>query len=334
MPSIPKNWIDPANLVQIEAILDGTGFLAEGERLEAVEKPGEGNMNLVLRCKTNRGSFIIKQSRPWVEKYPQINAPEERALIEGKYFQFVSQNEQLLGCSPKILKISEEMRLLKLEDLGSTSDFMHLYQGDGRLTQEELEKLVAYLVELHQSELDDAAQNNFRNRAMRKLNHAHIFNLPFDLRSEFPLNAFCDGLADFTHNWLADQQFASKAMSLGEYYLADGTNLLHGDFYPGSWVNSHSGLKIIDPEFCFAGCIEFDLGVLIAHLKLSSQTDALIDQALTSYNHNKSLDETLVFSFAAVEVARRILGVAQLPLGPSLDKRTSLLNWAKTVLCK
>ena len=41
-------------------------------------RAGEGNMNLTLRVQTEERSFILKQARPWVEKYPDIPAPKER----------------------------------------------------------------------------------------------------------------------------------------------------------------------------------------------------------------------------------------------------------------
>ncbi len=34
-------------------------WLEKGEQIESVEKPGEGNMNFVLRVITNQRSFII-----------------------------------------------------------------------------------------------------------------------------------------------------------------------------------------------------------------------------------------------------------------------------------
>ena len=53
---------------------------------------------------------------------------------------------------------------------------------------------------------------------------------------------------------------------VGDIYLSDdGGVLLHGDYYPGSWLKTDAGFRVIDPEFCFLGPPEFDLGVLAAH---------------------------------------------------------------------
>ena len=57
-------------------------WLAPGETVRSLASAGEGNMNLTLRLTTSARTLIIKQSRPWVERYPQPDAPEDRALSE------------------------------------------------------------------------------------------------------------------------------------------------------------------------------------------------------------------------------------------------------------
>ena len=57
------------------------------ESVIAAERAGEGNMNCTLRVRTNERTFILKQARPWVEKYPQIEAPDERALVEAAFYR-------------------------------------------------------------------------------------------------------------------------------------------------------------------------------------------------------------------------------------------------------
>ena len=54
---------------------DRLNFLNKNEALIQTEIAGEGNMNVVMRLKTNQRSFILKQSRPFVKKYPNIAAP-------------------------------------------------------------------------------------------------------------------------------------------------------------------------------------------------------------------------------------------------------------------
>jgi len=74
-----------ADKTSLESYLKGQGWLLLNEKITAIEIPGAGNMNFTIRVKTGKRSFIIKQSREYVEKYPQVAAPVERALREAEF---------------------------------------------------------------------------------------------------------------------------------------------------------------------------------------------------------------------------------------------------------
>ena len=57
-------------------------FLKKNEVLIDKEIPGEGNMNIVIRLITNQRSFILKQSRSFVVKYPKLSAQLNRIHVE------------------------------------------------------------------------------------------------------------------------------------------------------------------------------------------------------------------------------------------------------------
>ena len=78
-------------------------IINKNEKILEIEKPGEGNMNLVLRIKTNERSFIVKQSREFVQKYPQILAPIERVEVEAYFYKTIEKNKILSDKMPRIL---------------------------------------------------------------------------------------------------------------------------------------------------------------------------------------------------------------------------------------
>ena len=106
-----------------------------------------------------------------------------------------------------------------------------------------------------------------------------------------------------------------------------GDVLLHGDFYPGSWLRHGDGVRVIDPEFGFIGAAEFDLGGLRAHLAFIGVSEAKLDAALAGYPGE--VDAGLVRGFAGVERLRRLLGVAQLPLDADLERKA---GWVERAL--
>ncbi len=334
-------YLDPADLDGLRSYLRYMGWLGEGERLESADKAGEGNMNLTLRLSTSRRSFILKQSRPWVEKYPQIEAPESRALVEIAFYETAGSRPALRDAMPKLLGSDPDSRVVALEDLGAARDFTGLYAG-GRLSLEELDELVSYLVALHppfDEEWGEAAEANrerFTNRAMRALNHEHIFRLPLAADNGLDLNAFTPGLQAAAEPLKKDTAYIERVTKLGEIYLADGDSLVHGDFFPGSWLRTDEGLRIIDPEFCFLGTLSFDLGFMLGHLYLADQPPSLGEYFLSRYQEMaSSLSDSqlaLARQFAGVEVMRRLIGVAQLPLTCGLDEKKELLDLSRQLV--
>ncbi|MBM3426022.1 MAG: aminoglycoside phosphotransferase [Bacteroidetes bacterium] len=307
-------------------ILQDLGFWKEGEKIKRATIPGESNMNLVLRIETNQGAYILKQAKPYVRKYPQIPAPISRIAIEYQFLRQLDRNSFLASLSPKVLHYDAYNHLMLLEDLGEGSDFLSLYAGNHQLKPTEIHHLVNYLMHLHQLEIVDFPSTV----SMRVLNHEHIFNFPFLEENGFDLDSIQPGLQEASMPYKTDSILKKQILALGNRYLANGKVLMHGDFYPGSWLQVSSGIKIIDPEFGGLGDAEFDLGVFLAHLDLSQQAEDLSTQVQKHYN--LPVDWTLVQRYRGVEILRRLIGIAQLPVSLTLDTKKTLLARARTFL--
>ncbi|WP_020531486.1 phosphotransferase [Flexithrix dorotheae] len=302
-------------------------FLEKDEKVIGMEKPGEGNMNFVARINTNHRSFILKQSRPWVEKYPQISAPIDRINVESKIYRLIRQNKTLRNFTPEILLDKSEDYILVLEDLGKGADFTYLYQKDKTIHEEELATLVGFINQLHQIKRDVASEFP-GNMPMKKLNHEHIFYFPYLEENGFDLDTVRPGLQAIAMQYKKDDALKAKIATLGDIYLGEGNTLIHGDYYPGSWLRVTSGIKIIDPEFGYFGKPEFDLGVFTAHLKMAQVEQESIDFVLENYDQPAGFDPQLCQSFTGVEILRRIIGLAQLPLDLTLNEKEALLKEA------
>lgn len=307
------------NASSLQAYLTHRDWLTGGESVLGAEIAGQGNMNLIVRVTTDTRSFILKQSRPWVEKYPGIAAPFDRALVEADFYALVSSSpaEEFM---PVFHWLDKDSRILCLEDLGALGDFTHLYSGS-RIQGTEVETLARFLSLLHRT------PGQLENREMRLLNHFHIFTFPFEPANRLDLDTFTLGLELLSDEVKRNQKLKARATMLGDVYLSEGDFLLHGDYFPGAWLRSWSGVRIIDPEFGFSGPREFDLGVMLAHLRLIGECNAL-ETLARCYAEWSDLDQGLVRGFAGVEVLRRLLGVAQLPLSRELNQKRLLVEEA------
>jgi 5-methylthioribose kinase len=317
-------FLDGSNLPELQSYLLNNGRLLPGERIRSVEKPGEGNMNCVLRVITSHRRFIVKQARPWVEKYPQIPAPVERSAVEALYLKNSQKHEDLRDFSPRIWWSDPDNFILAQEDLGMATDYTFLYQKEHKITAQELETAIRYLHILHHLPISSFPEN----MEMRRLNHEHIFHFPFQLNNGFNLDTIQSGLEEVAVPYKTDVALKDKISRLGEIYLSPGRCLIHGDFYPGSWLKTSQGIKIIDPEFAFYGHPEFDLAVMMAHVMLADQGKQTLIKIWNSYNPPANFDHRLLSAFTGVEIMRRIMGIAQLSLSMIVEAKAELLKIA------
>jgi 5-methylthioribose kinase len=326
-------WLWAGEPEGVERFLRSRSWIEPSEGFLGCEKAGEGNMNLALRVRTCRRSVVLKQARPWVEKYEEIAAPWGRMDQERRYYERVACIPEVASRTPKLLASDAEACAILLEDLAPCRDLSLLYLG-GRIEDEEVDELASYLRALHEA-ATGADLAAFENRAMRELNHAHIFELPLTSLERLNLDGFEPGLARAAAGVRGDASLRTRIAELGRAYLSNGPSLIHGDFFPGSWLRSERGLFVIDAEFSHAGRPEFDVGVAAAHLALGRQPAGVVHRFLERYRRDaagRTLDDRLVASFAGVEIIRRIMGVAQLPIPKSTGFRVELLGRAVRVL--
>tara|TARA_R110002049_G_scaffold247287_1_gene421461 strand:+ start:354 stop:1340 length:987 start_codon:yes stop_codon:yes gene_type:complete len=320
------------NLGDLSAYLKDKNWLKNDETIVAVEKPGEGNMNFTLRISTNSRSFIVKQSREYVEKYPQVAAPAERVLREAKFYGLIETVPKLKQMMPTLLELDAENSVMLLEDLGKGSDYTQIYQKGKTIAEADLNAVIDYAVELHNSITVETTSKRIANIKMQELNHEHIFRYPYLMDNGIHLDDILPGLEKEALVLKRDKALKNEVEKLGELYLKGGKTLLHGDYFPGSWLGTGAGIKVIDPEFCFFGPVEFELGVTMAHLKMADQPAELQTKAMARYKASASLDEVLCKKFTAIEILRRIMGLAQLPLEIDLEKRVALMQESREIL--
>lgn len=319
-------YLEKENIEQVERYLKTRGWLRSDDKLLSLEKPGEGNMNYVLRAEFgNSKSIILKQARPWVEKFPTIDAPVLRTEVEDRFFELTSEYRFLASHTPSVIGLDRESHILALEDLGEASDCTYVYQKNESFSEVEVQKVVSFINELNQIE---GARLFYTNLEMRRLNHQHIFHLPFLSDNGFALDDIQLGLQDMSDLCKLDIEVVSKASELGSMYLNEGTRLQHGDLYPGSILSTPESFYVIDPEFSFIAPLEWDISIFIAHLFLAEAGEPLIQTAIKEFEKPSSFNEANFCGFVGIEIIRRIIGLAQLPLELSLSEKEQLLRKA------
>ena len=324
----------PDNVDGIQTFLRQKGWIGSSTTVSSLAPAGEGNMNRTLRAtldNTSEGSpttLILKQSVPFVAKYPQIAAPQDRLDVEASFYEVTATSASVQRYMPKMIHYDQGTNIMCLEDLGGGADMTAGYKNasgsvvsnnNNVFNAEHRQTLMKWLSSLHSIDLSTSGkQDAFVNMEMRKLNATHIFDLPLAPDNGIDLDGFTPGLQKVAAgDYVGNTKLMDQSKRLGDIYLGKTNSisprLLHGDYYPGSFLsNEETGVKIIDPEFAFYGPGEFDLGVFVAHCCFCGVSLDEIEKALASYG--RPYNRRLTMAFAGIELLRRLLGVAQLPL--------------------
>lgn len=318
-----KNIDLNTSISDIQDFLESLGWISN-EMISDLSVPGEGNMNVVLRIQTDKRSFILKQSRPFVQKYPDLPAPLDRIDVEYQFYK--ETNHVISDHTAAIINYSLEHHLMMIEDLGACEDMVRIYESR-TIERPEVLKLLSILEGVHSR---NPSKKYPQNKELRQLNHQHIFQLPFMIDNGFLLDDIQPGLQQLSMQYKQDDHLKSIINQLGEKYLGQGADLIHGDYYPGSWMRANDKIYVIDAEFSFIGFKEFDLGVMVSHLIMATGNFEYLNLITSNYQGN--CDGKLVSQIAGVEIMRRLIGLAQLPLERTLEEKADLLSVARKMI--
>jgi 5-methylthioribose kinase len=257
--------VDAQRLLSEESLPDhlrGLGLAAAGDRIE-VEPAGDGNINWVRRATLDgaeRRSYVLKQARPTLERFPQYQAPTERIVCEARYLE-IARAFDADFVLPGVLAFDEPNRVLVLEDLGS-AERLDAALARGADVRGALTRLAAFLGRVHRGTRGDAGlAARFANTAMQRLHGDHIFALPFG-PNDFALPP---RTAERAAALRGDDALREAAANAYARYLEPRGALVHGDVQAGNILLPAGAVKLLDAEIAHVGDPAFDLGMLLAH---------------------------------------------------------------------
>jgi 5-methylthioribose kinase len=300
----------------LPAWLASRGVVPTGTQL-SVQPAGDGNINWVRRARAADGrSWIVKQARPALEAFPEYSAPTERIVFEHRWLELASKLPEG-GVCPRVVDFDPRERVLVLEDLGG-AERLDAALARGADVTEPARTLGRLLGAVHGSTTDPALAERFHNPGMQGLHGDHVFVLPLR-ENDFPLPPALRAEADRLRG---DAALVGTADRLHARYLEPRGALVHGDVQAGNVLLTEAGPKLLDAEIAHVGDPAFDVGVLVAHLRIAAvargapaAADGAVRAAFEAWRER--LDGRLPSDFAGVaryagmEMLRRTIGAAR-----------------------
>jgi 5-methylthioribose kinase len=210
-----------------------------------------------------------------VDAPPRPLAPVERAASEARFYRLAAKDLVLAKMMPRLLDYDERSALLVLEDLAPAATLADCYEGTTSLEKAQLQTLARYTSTLHRMAIPLHERHFFRNEAMRKLNHEHIFDVP--LRTDGALSEMLEritpGLDSAGEKFRHEREFCETVGALGRRYLEyEGASLIHGDLFPGSLLRIGSGELLVKKDGTYTTKDEEAVGssLLYAFLGMAS----------------------------------------------------------------
>jgi len=204
--------------------------LVDAETQCSTEPAGDGNINWVRRIRASDGrSWIIKQAREQLEKFPQYRADTRRILVEAAWLQQAASVDHD-ACCPEIIDFDPDLRVLVLEDLGLCPRLDEELLTERNLAAP-LETIGGLLGRLHRKTANDPSlAATFRSTNMRELHFAHIFELPFS-ENDFPLP---EPVRERARALYGDGALQKEIQALHQQCCTEQEVLVHVDLQPGN----------------------------------------------------------------------------------------------------
>jgi len=290
----------------------------------------------VRRVRAAGRSWVVKQARPALERFPQYQAPTERIVCEARWLETVRPLDRERVC-PAVVAFDEAARVLVLEDLGAAPR-LDAWLAQGRDAREPAVRLARFLGAVHAATGDPALAARFANAAMQRLHGDHVFDLPFR-ENDFPLPPAVRARAEAL--W-RDGAVAAIAAAAYRRYLEPRGVLVHGDVQAGNVLLAPRGAVLLDAEIAHVGDPAFDLGTLLAHLWLPAaargEPDAAepaVAAAWSAYQAAAGAAPSVrddARRYAALEMLRRTLGAARVAAVAAPEASLAVLAFALPLL--
>lgn len=233
-----------------------------------LQSGGDGYINFVYQVVTDRGSYIVKQARPYMQKVGEnYELPMDRNHLEYKTIELrrAITPEYL----PELYFIDDEFHVFICEDLSNLKvaryqfNKMVQYPGLARKIGDYLAKNNFYTSYLYlEPGQFRGLESYYQNDEMRSIMEGLMFVPGIHLGAPPP---DCQELQEIAETFWSDPALYPEGYRLKHLFMQKNQCLIHGDFHTSNLFVGPDVMKVIDMEYTFMGPFSYDLGYMVTN---------------------------------------------------------------------
>lgn len=305
--------LEQNDYITIQRYLAAREIIAQDEKVTRMQIQHRTNGTIVVSVDTKYHAFALKQIGH------EGSAGNALAASESAFYKTVNAYPYLSRFMPVLYHHDGENGILIFDAIDDPTSWVTIYRTH-HITDDEAEFLSRWLSHLHRLPVTSELRTRLNERSPWSQLETKVSGLK---NTEQMASLRANDLTEY------DRLITTIEQVCNEITKPDNI-LLHGGFWPENWINTDSGIYIIDPKYCYVGRAEIDLALFVAHLKLAAVPRSRQENVF-QYYQNRSINYELVHRMAGVEMMWRLTADVP-PPGIGAKARTALLREAKELI--
>jgi 5-methylthioribose kinase len=234
-----------------------------------VAEIGDGNINNVFRVICAGGTFVLKQSMPYVRIDRTWELTPTRIDHEAAFYERWAVIKPQV--TPRVYMFDAANHALAVEDLHE-HEVWRMALASGCVDPHAAPAMGLFLAQMALSAqpwaVTDPAEDPAEpvNPIMTQLMEDVLFRFPYE---DHPHNSYAPEVAPLVERLRIDPRFRSGLDGLRRRWCTGHEALIHGDLHTGSIMVASGDVRTIDAEFSTLGPIAWDLGELTGNLLIA-----------------------------------------------------------------
>jgi 5-methylthioribose kinase len=289
-----------AYLLSVQQCLRSNGLIKADETVTKLTQISGALWHVTFRVATHKNAFLMIGVNVSIDNKPDLALAVATLGAAAGFYETAQSYKYLARFMPEMVAFNREYNFLILEDLEDAQTFSGIYKSH-HISVEDIQQLCKWLSHLHRVSLTPPDRSDLESHMVEEWFTRFVFAWP-----EIPPVVKEKKMAVVFEEAWRDDHVSKAITALKTVFKKSAVTLVHGEYEPSHWISTDSGIYIQPSGHCSFGSSEYDIGMMMAHLRLAGVSPDRI-MLIRELYENESVDFMLVNHFSGLEMMRRII---------------------------